>query len=115
MIYLSTQTYDINGHVAIKALASSDFGEVTRRVNVVATLDGGVAVSDGGSTNADRTLVMSWLTKSRVYEANIKRLVSTYARLHLSIEDGFYVVVPTHYRQEEAESSLTLRIIEQIA
>ena len=114
-VYLSTQNYDLFGHVIIDALASSDFGEVSRRTSVVATLDGGVAVNDGGASEGDRTIVLTWKTKSKTYEDNIKRIIRLYGRLHLSTDEGFYVVVPTPYRQAEAESSLTLRVIEKVS
>ncbi len=56
-VTLSTTTFDLDGHITIDALpASTDLGEVRRRMNRVATLDGGAAFNDAGYSEADRTI-----------------------------------------------------------
>ena len=115
IITLSTQTYDIDGFVSISAKPSSSFGDITRRVSVVKTLDGGIAVNDGGSSHGDRLAVVMWKTKNTSFEQNIERVVNSYSRLYLSSPSGFFEVAPTGYTQRGAESVLNLSILDKIA
>jgi len=111
IITISTQTYDIDGFVTIDAKPSSSFGDITRRVTVVKTLDGGVAVNDGGSSHGDRLAVVMWRTKSKEYEENIERIVEAYSRLNVSGHSGFFEAVPTGYTQVGADSVLNLSLL----
>lgn len=50
---LSTTTADAAGYVELDATWESTGGDVSRRVNRIATLDGGVVISDGGFSEGD--------------------------------------------------------------
>lgn len=112
MITLAAPTFDLAGWVRLQPLASSDLGTVTRRVNRVATLDGGVAVNDFGSAVGDRTLALSWRVSGG--EALIERLVREYARLTVCMRDGVYLAAPESYRRGPRESRMTLLLIERL-
>lgn len=112
MIALAAPTFDLQGWVRLQPLAGSDLGAVTRRVNRVATLDGGVAVNDFGSSVGDRTVSLAW--HSNEAEPRIERLVREYARLNVCMPDGVYIAAPEAYRRGPRESRLTLLLIEQL-
>lgn len=114
-VFLACPTFDLDGTAAIDPLASSDFGEVRRRVNRVATLDGGVAVNDGGSTDGDRTFAVAWRTGRLPFEQRIERLVSMYSRLSVATREGLFAVVPESYRRLRGESKLVLLVVERLA
>ena len=114
IVTLATKTYDLDGFIEIKALASSSFGDITRRVNVVKTLDGGVAANDGGSSHGDRTASISWKSKGKGFEDNVARVVESYSRLSMSFIEGVFEVVPTSYSQRGAESVLNLQILRKL-
>ena len=115
MVTVATKTYDLDGFIQIKAIASSSFGDITRRVNVVKTLDGGVAVNDGGSSHGDRTASIVWQSKSKAFEDNVARVVKNYSRLMMSFREGVFEIVPTNYNQRGAESVLNLQILSKLA
>ena len=114
-VFLACPTFDLDGTAAIDPRASSDFGEIRRRVNRVATLDGGVAVNDGGATDGDRTFSVAWRTRALAHEQRIERLVSTYSRLNVATREGFFAVAPESYRRTAGESKLTLLVVERLA
>ena len=47
-VTISAITFDPSGVVTIKALPSSDYGTTARRMNRIATLDGGSVTNDFG-------------------------------------------------------------------
>ena len=113
-ITLSTLTYDIDGFITLNADQSSSFGDITRRVTVVKTLDGGVAVNDGGLSHGDRSAIITWKSRSPSFEQNIERIVEAYSRLYMSSPSGFFEVAPTSYTQSGATSVLNLSILDKI-
>ena len=111
--YLTVPLYDINGAVLLWPLPSSDFGDVSRRVNRVATLDGGVVVNDGGFAEGDRTLELRWRYRPDV-DAKVAALVKNHSIIHASVAEGCYQTVPQRYRKSGMESSLTLLVTERL-
>lgn len=93
-VSFSVSTYDTDGSVDLVVEPGQDgVGNRRRRVSVVETLDGGVAVSDNGGG----TLGMDITYRARVtteQAATLRHLVETYPLLEMSNEDGFYTVAP---------------------
>ena len=114
-INLTTPDFDVEGAVALDALASSDLGNVTRRTNRVATLDGGAALNDYGFTDADRVMTLRWRPHSRDTESAVVRLVRLYGQLNVSTPEGMFRAAPETYRTAANESSLTLLVLERLA
>ena len=115
IVSISTLTYDLDGFVLINALESSTFGDITRRSSIVKTLDGGVAVNDGGSSHGDRSLNIVWRTKGDGHEENMERLVGSYTRLYLSSKYGYFEAAPMSYIAQGGNSTLTLNVVSKIA
>lgn len=114
-VHLTTTTFDPLGAVALDLLpADTDWGEVTRRANRVATLDGGVVVNDFGFAPGDMTFVLRWVP-SRVNEGAVRRLVMLYSRLRLACHKGVFLVVPQGVKVEPGKAALTLLVVEQLA
>lgn len=114
-VFLSTPTFDPAGTVALQVLPASTFGETRRRMNRVATLDGGAVFNDFGYSQADRTLVLKWQVTSAAQEAQVDRLVQTYAQLQVATPRGFYLCGVEVYAPGDTESSLTLLVAEKKA
>jgi hypothetical protein len=90
--------------------------ETTRRVTRIATLDGGAAVNDFGSTDADKTMVLVWDTVDKALEAAVARLVRLYSRLNVSMPDGVFSVVPQSYQaRSNSTSALTLLVVQKLS
>ena len=115
-VTLSTPTFDLDGHITIDALpASTDLGEVRRRMNRVATLDGGAAFNDAGFSEADRTIRLQWTPQNAASEAQIARLVRLYQRLRVSCSEGVFLAAPESYKSSSGVSTLSLLVAEKIS
>jgi hypothetical protein len=107
---LSTEAYDPLAPIEIDILSSSELGETSRRVNRVATLDGGAVFNDFGQTDADRTITLRWAPVSTTHESAIKRLVRLYTKIVVATEDGVFLAAPESYTPGEGESRLRLLV-----
>ena len=115
-VTLSATTFDLDGHVTIDALpASTDLGEVRRRMNRVATLDGGAAFNDAGYSEADRTIRLQWTPQNAASEAQIARLVRLYQRLRVSCSEGVFLAAPEAYKSSQNASTLSLLVAEKLS
>jgi hypothetical protein len=112
---LSSLTFDLDGFIEIKASDRMTSGDTRRRVNRIATLDGGVAVNDFGFTDADRTINMVWQPTSRAIEDAVDRMVQLYDRVHVSTRAGVFLAAPETYTPGAAESRLRLLVIEKLS
>jgi len=112
---LSTPLWDIQGYVEIQATASQTDGETRRRMNRVATLDGGAVVNDAGYSEADRTIELRWQRGSAAYEYSIERLVKYYPRINVATRSGVYQAAVETYRPDVPESALRLLVISKIS
>ncbi len=114
MISITTPTFDIAGHVMIDPRPDNS-ETITRRVNRVATLDGGVAINDGGYTDGDRTLSYTWRTVSKAHTETLSRMVQNYSLLTVATPDGVYSAAPSSFDYGKAESTLTLLVKEKLS
>ena len=114
-VTLSPLTFDPLGGVTINALPGQTLGETRRRMNRIATLDGGAVFNDFGFSEADRTIQLRWRVQSAAQEAAVQRLVQLYARIHVSTPRGFYLAALELYTPGASESSLSLLVVSKLA
>lgn len=114
LVFLSTPTFDPTGFVELEVLATSKLGETRRRVNRIATLDGGAVVNDFGHTEADRTISLVWSQAAASIEANIVRLVQSYQTLQVATRDGIFLAAPETYTPG-AETTLSLLVLSKLS
>lgn len=114
-VVISSLTFDPAGSVALDVHAGQTFGESRRRMNRVATLDGGAVFNDFGFAEADRTISLTWSVRSAAQEALIARLVQLYAQVHIATPKGFYRAALEVYNPGAQESSLSLLVAEKLA
>ena len=112
---LSTTVFDFSGYVELDLIPQYNDGEVRRRVNRSATLDGGAVVSDGGFSDADRTLQFRWKRESRDAETAVERLLTTYGTLVVSTQSGVFLAAPETYTPGPDESSLRLLVLSKLS
>ena len=115
MISITSTTFDLNGHVEIETLAGTADGETVRRVNRVATLDGGVAINDRGYSEGDRTLEYSWKPVSMAHNAAIERIVKLYPSVYVSTPSGVYLASPQRFTPGVTECSISLLVIDKVS
>lgn len=112
---LSTTIFDFSGYVELDLLPEYTDGEVRRRVNRTATLDGGAVLADGGFSDADRTLQLRWARRDADIEAAVERLLSTYGSIVVSTPSGVFLAAPESYTPTADESSMRLLVLERLS
>jgi len=115
MTVLSALTFDPLGVVELDVLASSNFGNQRRRMNRVATLDGGVVFNDFGYAEGDRTITLAWTVTDPAIEAAVARLVQLYARVRVATPAGLFLAALETYTPGAEESTLTLLVADKLA
>lgn len=113
--YVSATTFDPVGHIEVNAIDGQDAGPTSRRVNRIATLDGGAAFNDFGVSDADRTIELRWKTTERATGEGVDRLLRLYQRVHVSTPAGFFLAAPETYTPGVAESRLRLLVVERLS
>lgn len=101
---LSAPVFDLSGYVEIHTDDHPD-RDTTRRVNRVLTLDGGVAINDGGYSDGDLTFELEWKSEVEV-NAAVLRMLQIYPRAVLSTRSGVFEVVLETYRLNAGTSRL---------
>jgi hypothetical protein len=114
MIALSTHVYDLLGHVILRDLPSSELHEVTRRVGRAKTLDGGVAINDGGHSHGDRTFRVRWRIMDNDQRVQVERLTRLYPLLTVTTMDGVFRAAPQTFTTRGTEGVLTLLVSESL-
>lgn len=113
MIVLSAPLYDLSGFVKIAPLPGSEFGSIRRRMNRVATLDGGSEVNDKGHSVSDRTFtVLVRLDNVGEYDV-LANMVRLYPRLHCATREGVFEVVPESLRINGAVATIVLYVLSE--
>lgn len=87
---ISTTTASVRQVVLDRVRAPDKLGELTRRVSRTATLDGGVALTDQGYSDGDRTLVITARGTEEQAE-NVAYLLRNYSTVTVSVADGCYL------------------------
>lgn len=113
-VTLSPLTFDPLGCVSLHATPDTDMGTYTRRMNRIATLDGGAVFNDFGFSQADRIIRLAWKPTPELHAA-VERMVQMYARVNLATNQGFFVVAVEAYVPGNTQSTLSLLVAEKLA
>lgn len=112
---ISTTTWDITGFVELDVFPRNTSGETRRRVNRIATLDGGAVFNDFGHSEADRVIELTWRPTTRATEDAIDRMVQVYEQLQIATRAGVFLAAPEVYRPGADESTLRLLVVEKLS
>lgn len=115
IVSISAITFDIDGFVTIETQADNTNGITQRRVNRVATLDGGVAINDSGYSEGDRNLQFTWRTKSPEHSRSVERMVMLYPLVNVSTSEGFYLAAPSSFEPGSDVSTVSFLVQEKLA
>lgn len=113
MIHLSTPLFDPMGAIALNELPDSDMSGVSRRINRVATLDGGSVLNDRGHAPSDRTFAIRWRIRERAEMDAVKRLVRLHGRVRVANREGVFMGAPEEAQERDGIGTLTILILEQ--
>jgi hypothetical protein len=113
---IATPTADHAGYIELSVMDPvASIGESARRVNRVATLDGGAVVNDFGFSEADRTIDLAWQPTSRAVEDAVVRMLKLYEQIHVSTPAGFFRAAPERYTPGATESRLRLLVLAKLS
>lgn len=115
MIHISAKTFDLSGVLDITPLPNSSPGQLTRRVNRVPTLDGGIAVNDGGFSHGDRDVDIIYRPVSTAHDDIARRIVELHSRVCLSLPDGLFEAAPGSFDPAPDQNTFTLLIISKLS
>ena len=114
-VSLASTTYDLAGYIEIDLLPNNTDGQTTRRVTRVTTLDGGVAVTDRGYAEGDRTLTYTWQSVSEAHSESVARLVRLYPEIYVYSPEAVYLAAPETFRPGVDESSLSILVKDKVS
>ena len=114
LVHLAAKLFDMSGAVLLDCLNDTTAGQVQRRANRVATLDGGAAFNDFGFSEADRSIELRWLSSDATAEAVVGRLLRIHPWVYVSMPSGLWLAKPETYTPGADESRLTLLVSERV-
>ena len=113
MAAISTLTFDVDGHVQLALVRrSSDTRAMARRVNRVATLDGGAAVNDFGLADADRVLTLAWRMDGQA-EVRVRQMMRAHGVVRVTTDDGVFLCAWGGYSERGEEARVEMLVIER--
>ena len=112
-IGISTLTYDLNGARIINQDPAVEIqnNNGSRRCSRVATLDGGVSVTDTGYSAGDRDYMIE--TKDNV-AGWFEYICKTYSFVKISTANGVFIGVPESWKVKNNKSQMTILITEEV-
>lgn len=113
-VALSSVTVDTSGFVELDVLPDTTAGSTSRRINRVATLDGGSVFNDGGYSEADRTIELRWDSTSAAADAAVARLLQLHARLQVAMPGAVYLAAPETFTPGQP-SRLRLLVVAKLS
>jgi hypothetical protein len=114
---VSSEIADPAGYVELPIIEFSTAAgnETRRRVNRVATLDGGAVLNDGGFSHADRTLELQWPSTDLALSESVERMAQLYTRVQVSVRSGVYLAALESFTPGAALSSLRLLVLSKLS
>ena len=114
-VTLSPIDFDPLGSITLHTMPGQTLGETRRRMNRIATLDGGAVFNDFGFSESDRTIQLRWRVTSAAQEAAVQRLTEIYSRIHVATTQGFFLAALELYTPGAQESRLSLLVVDKLA
>lgn len=114
MIHITATTFDVEGYVDFEPLPSQQADTFQRRVSRVSTLDGGVAISDRGYSDGDRTLTYAYRPISKEHDDRARRIIRLHPTVTVSTPEGLFMAAPQNFEQGRSENVFTLLVIERL-
>jgi hypothetical protein len=115
IVQIASKLFDPVGVLVIETLSGTNDSPVSRRLSKVATLNGGVAVNDGGFSHGDREITFEYRAKNKNQDTIARRLVELHARVLVSTDEGVFDCVPLRFSPDTERRRFTFSVIEKVA
>jgi len=114
VIVIASTLFDPMGYLSVDPLPSTATQSFSRRVSRVGTTDGGVAISDRGYSDGDRTLQVEFKPSRKEENDRALRFVRLHSTVRVGTEEGVFSAVAESFNQAPDTSTLTLLLIEKL-
>ncbi len=114
-VVLSTLEFDPQAPVELDVSTESDLAGLQRRVNRVATLDGGAVFNDFGFAHADRTVTLVFSPADAAQAESVQRLLRLYPKITVALPDGLYLAAPETIVRTADEMRFTLLVSSKLS
>ena len=114
IVQIAAKEFDISGFMVVNTLPDNSLVPVLRRVNRAATLDGGVAINDGGFSHGDREMTLTYLTVSDEHDDTARRLLELHSRVYVSTHEGLFEASPVSFESSSGRNTFTLYLISRV-
>ena len=107
-IGLSARVFDPEGAMTIPWREGTEAGSLRRRLTRARTLDGGVAVTNRGFTDADRTLTLSLAGQPEAMVERARRMLRLHGTITVTHRDGAFTGAPSEYNDRRQELTVLI-------
>ncbi|MFW6344807.1 MAG: hypothetical protein ACOC0M_00525 [Halomonas sp.] len=107
-IGLAARNFDPEGTLLVPWHDGTESESISRRVNRVRTLDGGVAINNRGYAPGDRTLRLSLQGLPLATVERARRLLRLHSQLTVSLRDGCFTGTPESYNEGRQELTVLI-------
>jgi hypothetical protein len=107
-IGLAARVFDPEGALLSPEHGDSETGSLSRRLTRARTLDGGVAVTNRGFTDADRTLTLSLAGQPEATIERARRMLRLHGTITVTHWDGAYTGAPSEYNARRQELTVLI-------
>jgi hypothetical protein len=115
IVQIASKQFDPLGYLMFETLPDVRDESMRRRLNKVATLDGGVVVNDGGFAHGDRELSFQYRATDAEQDTIAKRIVELHARVYVSTDDGLFDCVPLSFNPDPDRRVFTFSVVSKEA
>lgn len=114
ILSIASSLYDPFGHVQLD-VADDPTPPLVRRINRVATLDGGAAFNDRGASDADRSMRVTVRSIDAEQSARLARLLRIAPNVTVSSLDGCYLAYLSRIEFRGGGATIDLLIARRIS
>jgi len=107
--------FDLDGHIRIRPRGDDSLGPIARRVNRVATLNGGAAFNDFGYSASDMTLTLQWQPRDRSQSDRMARIFQVHSLVRVCQGNEVWLAVPERYTPAFDRATASFLVREKLA
>lgn len=115
MITIAAREFGPGAVLQVRELPSENGYTIERRVTKAKTLDGGVAVNDGGFSHADLTRPIAWTPRNASELDAARDLLETHDRVTVAMPEGVYLAAPVSLSIDATTATLELAYIARLS
>lgn len=114
-VSVCAKEFDLSGVLDIAAFDEGVEISNVRRINRIATLDGGSVFTDKGYTHSDRVLSVTYPTVSVTHDDTARRILESHSRVTVAIGEGVFEAAPESIDITAEENTFNFFIVDKVS